>query len=142
MKDRRSRRREPTILQGYIQIEGRATAIECTVRNISDTGAQISVHHPLQLPNEFTLSIPRRDHSSRVRIMWSRGKSYGVQFVQERTEAISTLAGLVPDRADGIDSHIQNILESTRGQLAQYMGVPVRAVRLSLEIDPLLCADA
>src|SRR3712207_4723993 len=82
VKDRRLRRRAPTILEGRIQIEDRASDIECTVRDISEAGAQIFLHSPVELPAEFTINIPKRGLSARVRMMWSRDRRHGVMFLR------------------------------------------------------------
>jgi len=125
MNDRRSSRRTPTILEGRIWIDNHASHMECTVRNVSETGAHIWFPHFVKLPSEFTLEIPRRDQSDRVRLMWSRAKSHGVKFIPHTKTS----------PADS-DPRIQEVLDAARGQLAQIIGVSAEAVRLKLDIDP------
>ncbi len=129
VRDRRLRRRAPTILEGRIQIEGRASDIECTVRDISETGAQIFLHRPVELPAEFMLSIPKRGLSSRVRIMWSRERRHGVMMLRELP---------APEQADPDhpELRVRTILKDARSQLAQLMGLPEEAVRLDFDLAP------
>jgi hypothetical protein len=122
------RRRAPTILEGWIQIAGRESDIECTVRDISEAGAQIFLHHRFELPAEFMLRIPKRGLSSRVRIMWSRDRRHGVMLLGELP--VSDQA-----RPDSWDSRVHTILKDARFQLAQLMGLPENAVRLNFEVD-------
>ncbi len=123
------RRRAPTILEGRIQIEGRTSEIECTVRDISESGAQIFLHHALELPAEFMLSIPKRGLSSRARVMWSRDRRHGVMLLRELP--VSEQA-----HPDSSDAHVHTILKDARSRLAQLMGLPENAVRLNFDVDP------
>ncbi|WP_230533193.1 PilZ domain-containing protein [Microvirga roseola] len=136
MEERRSSKRAPTILAGRIWIGDQADGIECTVRNISGTGAQILTHAPLVLPNEFEFAIPKRGHSSFVRLVWSSGKSHGVMFLPGRPEDIE-LSPPSLEAAFAVDPRIQTVIDDARGRLATIMNIPVAAVRLSLDIDPM-----
>jgi len=129
VRDRRLRRRAPTILEGRIKIEGRSSDIECTVRDLSDAGAQIFLHHPLELPPEFMLSIPKRGLSSRARIRWSRDKRHGVMLLQDLPVSEHSSPEILNPR-------IHTILKDARSQLAQLMGVSEDTVRLNFEVDP------
>jgi hypothetical protein len=61
-------------------IEFGGGAIDCTARNISDTGAALEVVTPLFIPDRFTLAV-RSDQLRRpCRIVWRKGKRTGVVF--------------------------------------------------------------
>ncbi|MBD2746514.1 PilZ domain-containing protein [Microvirga sp. BT688] len=130
MKDRRLRRRVPTILEGRIQIEGRESDIECTVRDLSDSGARIFLHQPLELPDEFILSIPKRGLSSNARVMWSRDRRHGVMLLRDLPVAEQSTS-------DIFDPRIHTILKDARSQLAQIMGLSEDSIRLNFDVDPL-----
>jgi hypothetical protein len=54
--------------------------IDCTVRNISDSGAALEVASPLCIPDRFNLVI-RSDNLNRpCRIVWRKEKRLGVAF--------------------------------------------------------------
>ena len=54
--------------------------IDCTIWNISSTGACIEVVSPLGIPDEFTLAS--NDHVQRpCRIVWKNGKRIAVTFI-------------------------------------------------------------
>lgn len=129
MKERRSSKRTPTILEGRLQAEADAAPIECTVRNISETGALILTLQPMPLPNAFQLFIPRYNKSFDATLMWSRDKQHGVRFVEESTMAPSGRTG--PDIAD---PRVQALLEETRQHLAQIMDIPSDAICLTLTV--------
>ena len=55
-------------------------AIDCTVRNISDTGAALDVVTPLFIPDRFTLVV-QTDHLKRpCHIVWRKERRMGVAF--------------------------------------------------------------
>jgi hypothetical protein len=63
---------------GSIQCGG--GAIDCTVRNLSETGAALEVVTPLFIPDRFTLFV-QADHSKRAcRVVWRKEKRMGVKF--------------------------------------------------------------
>jgi hypothetical protein len=55
-------------------------SIECTVRNLSTTGASLEISTPLWLPARFTLVIPSDGLRRRTRVAWRKGKRMGVAF--------------------------------------------------------------
>jgi hypothetical protein len=54
-------------------------AIDCTVRNLSNTGAALDVISPVGIPDRFTLVVDT-DQSKPCRIVWRREKRIGVRF--------------------------------------------------------------
>lgn len=61
-------------------IEFADTAIECTVRNMSATGAAIEVVTPLFIPDRFTLVIQSEQSRRTCRVVWRTGPRMGVAF--------------------------------------------------------------
>jgi hypothetical protein len=55
-------------------------AIECTVRNMSESGAALEVMTPLYIPDRFTLFIQSEQSKRACRIVWRTGKRIGVAF--------------------------------------------------------------
>jgi hypothetical protein len=54
--------------------------IDCTVRNLSETGAALEVSSPVGIPDHFTLVIePNRIHVP-SRIVWRKDTRIGVHF--------------------------------------------------------------
>lgn len=80
MDEKRIAPRNRVLKAGIISIAG-GGGIDCTVRNMSSTGAAIEVESPIGVPDEFKLVI-EADHFSRLcRISWRKGKRLGVKFV-------------------------------------------------------------
>jgi hypothetical protein len=55
-------------------------AFDCTVRNISDTGAALEVVTPLFIPDKFTLIVPSDGLSRPCSVVWRRERRIGVTF--------------------------------------------------------------
>jgi len=83
MRDRRESERLPSILEGRIVLDRQASKLQCTLRDISATGARIWLPATLALPHEFDLEIPALEQTMPVRLMWSKGRTHGVMFLQE-----------------------------------------------------------
>jgi hypothetical protein len=55
-------------------------AIDCTVRNVSGTGAALEVASPLGIPETFALVIPSDGLHLGYRVIWRKGQRIGVAF--------------------------------------------------------------
>ncbi|MDH6262216.1 PilZ domain-containing protein [Bradyrhizobium sp. BR13661] len=82
MEDKRKLRRSRVLKAGMISFGG--SAISCTVRNLTKSGAMLDIVSPLGVPREFTLVIPSDDVRHECRIVWIKEKRLGVSFVQDR----------------------------------------------------------
>jgi PilZ domain len=68
------------VLKGAsIQFGG--AAIDCTVRNLSETGAALEVATSLGIPTEFTLVMATARHPCRV--VWRKEKRIGITFEKD-----------------------------------------------------------
>ncbi len=61
-------------------IECGGSAIDCTVRNFSETGAALEVLSPLYIPDRFTLAIRTDQLKLACRVIWRRKNRIGVAF--------------------------------------------------------------
>jgi hypothetical protein len=64
--------------QKGMAVVGGGAAIDCTIRDLSATGARLMFQHPTFLPRTFRLRFA--DHDQRVTVMWRRGLAAGVRF--------------------------------------------------------------
>jgi hypothetical protein len=70
--------RQRVLKTGYIVISDKAPKIECTVRNISETGASLQVSTTLGIPKNFVFIIDGvRRH---CRSVWRTGIKIGIAF--------------------------------------------------------------
>jgi len=57
-------------------------SIDCTVRNLSDTGAALDVTSPVGIPAEFILETD--GNHIQCRVVWRKEKRIGVHFEKGR----------------------------------------------------------
>src|SRR5690242_19688576 len=77
MRERSARRR--TLKAGSIEL-GNGGAIDCTIRNISATGACLTLASPIGVPDRFEL-VFRSDQSRRqCRVVWRSATQIGLAF--------------------------------------------------------------
>ena len=78
MDERRTNERRRALRTGKIVWNKGGSVIDCTVRNVSKTGAQIGVLNVVAVPEEFEL---RWDgNAQRCMVMWRKPDRIGVKF--------------------------------------------------------------
>ncbi len=91
--DNVERRRTPRLrtYKGGSIIFGTAAAIECLVRNLSESGAALELRTAITVPDTFTLVIKPEFVRRECRVVWRSRTRLGVEFVrrgdQPRTES-------------------------------------------------------
>ena len=78
MSEHRIAPRNRVLKAGTIEFGG--GGIDCTVRNLSDTGAALSVESPIGIPKEFNLVIVADQISRRCRVVWRKENRIGITF--------------------------------------------------------------
>jgi hypothetical protein len=78
VEHRRSSRRR-TIKGGTI-LFGTTSAIDCVIRNLSETGAALEVESQAGIPDSFTLLIKPERIKRDCQVAWRSGKRIGVRF--------------------------------------------------------------
>lgn len=78
MAERRTAHRHRVLKSGQIRFG--SSAVDCTIRDISNTGARIIVRSPLWFPEAFTLVTVANDSARQGHIVWRRDGQIGVAF--------------------------------------------------------------
>jgi hypothetical protein len=68
MSEQRAAPRRRMFKAGTIEFGG--GVIDCTLKNLSQTGAQLEVISPLYIPDRFTLFIFSDQFKRRCRVVW------------------------------------------------------------------------
>ena len=79
MTERRAAPRHRVLKQGALAFVG-GGSLDCTVRNISSSGARIEITSPLRLPPSFTLVIKTDHFMRRCHPVWRDDTRVGVAF--------------------------------------------------------------
>jgi PilZ domain len=78
MEQKRAALRQRVLKSGTIEFNG--GTIDCTVRNVSETGAALEVASPVGIPSEFNLLISGTRGSRPCQVMWRKENRIGVAF--------------------------------------------------------------
>ena len=78
MEENRIAQRRRMLKAGTISFGG--GAIDCTVRNLSETGAALDVISPVGIPDRFVLVVETDHRSLPCRVVWRKDKKIGVHF--------------------------------------------------------------
>jgi PilZ domain-containing protein len=80
MMEKREAPRRKCFLRAFVYFEGRGTAVDCVVRDISDIGARLQFDKPLVLSELLDLHIPIKGKSFHAEKRWRNGDEIGVTF--------------------------------------------------------------
>jgi hypothetical protein len=80
MNDHRQNKRFRTLKEGRIIDPQGRTTLDCTIRDISLTGARVQLVSAINIPEDFELLIVREDMIIPARRRWQRGTSVGLEF--------------------------------------------------------------
>ncbi len=79
-EDQRGAQRHRTLKKGFIVISEGFSTIDCMVRNMSESGAQLRVASILGIPDRFPLKMTD-GQTFQCRVAWKRETELGVEFV-------------------------------------------------------------
>jgi PilZ domain len=65
----------------------RWTVVDCTVRDISETGAKLLCGDPMAIANEVRFLLPTENTIRNARVVWRRETMIGIEFTSEKTRA-------------------------------------------------------
>lgn len=78
LNEKRIAPRKRVLKGAFIVLGEKAPKLECTVRNMSDTGALVQVSSTFGLPSNFELIVD--SHRLKCQVVWRRDTKIGVKF--------------------------------------------------------------
>jgi hypothetical protein len=97
--EKRGTPRHKCFLRAFVYFEGHSTAVDCVVRDISDSGARLKFSKPLALTELLDLHIPIKGKSFHAEQRWHDGDEVGVTFhATTKTKTADTGADRRVDR--------------------------------------------
>lgn len=106
--NRRVAPRQRSLLQGRIYFNGRRSSADCTIRDITESGARLSFATAVAVPEVIELHIPQRRECYRAEVRWQRGREIGVQIDNVEGGAVES-PGLVPAAAASVDERLRRL---------------------------------
>lgn len=83
MSERGKSDRARTFLGGMIAFNKRNSTMDCRVRDFSATGARVQLTNTAIVPDQFDLTIARKERSFRASMVWRSVNEAGVAFLGE-----------------------------------------------------------
>jgi PilZ domain len=116
--ERRRYPRGKSFYGGVIAFNARQSTIDCVVRNFSSAGARIAMSGTVLLPDEFDLTIARKEASFRARLVWRDGCEAGLQFTTDDDQRVVSLdvSRKLQKRRAEIERLKRRVAELTDGQ--------------------------
>jgi len=78
--DKRKSGRRRQFLRGFVRLPQNNTAIDCLVRDISETGAKLRFRCTTPMPEFFELHIPSTGQLAKSKLRWNSGREVGISF--------------------------------------------------------------
>jgi hypothetical protein len=88
--ERRQQPRARTLKSARILLNHHHSVIDCTVRNLSPTGACLSVASTLGIPERFDVVFDADKSIRTCRLIWHKEKQIGVEFAPDETALTSS----------------------------------------------------
>jgi len=80
MDEHRASRRQRVLKSGKIIYANGSIVIDCTIRNISETGAQLKVPTTVGIPDQFEFRETMGGKGRAVTVVWRKGDLIGIGF--------------------------------------------------------------
>ena len=80
MMERRMRQRHRVLKAGKIVFNHSFSVVSCTVRNVSESGACLSVATTIGIPDDFDLVIEPEKEGRPCHVAWKQENRLGVTF--------------------------------------------------------------
>jgi hypothetical protein len=99
--------RSRTFLKGVIYYDNRRTSIDCTIRDLSDTGARIVFSTVVSVPDIVELHIPQKQMTLHARVRRRDQQEIGISFEDRRSDEPRRVAdGELAERVIKIENEL------------------------------------
>ncbi len=99
--------RTRTFFKGIVYYNNRHASIECTIRDLSDTGARIVFSTLVTVPDNVELHIPQKQMTLHARVRRRDGYEIGVSFEDQRSdEPRRAIDGDMAERVTKIENEL------------------------------------
>lgn len=80
MDEQRRNQRQRVLKSGRIAYGGGSIVIDCTIRNLSSTGARLQVPTSVAIPDHFEFAEAATGKARQATVMWRKGDLIGIRF--------------------------------------------------------------
>lgn len=101
--------RHRVLIAGTIRYAGGIGTASCVVRNLSETGAKLTLSESLNLPTHFDLVIAQKNAVHRCELRWRRGEEAGVAFLDASAPAAAPTPPMATPEIDALRARIRTL---------------------------------
>jgi hypothetical protein len=112
IENRDSPRHNRCFFRAFVYFEKNTVAIDCVVRDISDTGARLQFPKRQDFTEDLDLHIPAKGQSFHAKVRWNDGDEMGIAFhasTKADTEDIS-----LDQRVDRLEAEITVLRQAVK----------------------------
>ncbi len=111
--------RARSFLRGNIVQVTEGIRTGCTIRDISEVGARVTVSDSEAVPEYFDLEIPVRSFLKRSKIVWRHNGEMGVMFVSQVESSMSTF--FTPNSVSTLEKRVAMLESKVEELMARLM---------------------
>ena len=115
MVETRQGDRVRALLRARIIFNNRNSTIDCTIKNISTSGAKVALSNTVTVRAEFDLEVPQRGRTFRAHIVWRDAEALGVRFIEG--EPATEPGDTSPERLRTENRHLKAIVAALTKRL-------------------------
>jgi PilZ domain len=94
--------RSRTFLKGTLYYDNRRASIDCVIRDMSDSGARLTLDHPATVPDNVELFIPHKQQTLRACVQRRGPNEIGIAFEIDRSLEPRRASGAAPRPRRGV----------------------------------------
>lgn len=106
ISERRKSLRQKALLRGKLYFNNRLNVIDCTIRDISDSGARLIFSEAVSIPEQLELYIPQREQTLFVTVVRRQGPEVGVSFAQVSNADNNTVSDRLDERLTQLEQDV------------------------------------
>ena len=112
IEDRDASRHNTCFFHAFVYLKDNGTAVDCIVRDISDTAARLQFPKPQVFPEFLDLHIPIKGQSFYAKVQWRDGDEVGVTF--NAAPNLETADMSIDRRVDRLEAEIAALRQSIK----------------------------
>jgi hypothetical protein len=114
MGERRQSLRKKSFLRGCVYFNKKRNAMDCLIRDLSDTGARIIFSDTVSVPDVVELYVPQKEQTLRARVQWRHGDEIGLVFPDVGSATDAPTNGNLAERVAQLETELAALRRMVR----------------------------
>lgn len=106
-----------TLIHARVNFYEGSSSADCQIKDLSSTGARLSISAAVALPRDFLLEIPSLNHTHKAALRWRIGELAGVQFIDDCAADSKASQGIFDLTVDELRAEVTSL----RQQKAEFL---------------------